>query len=79
MREWLSPLARREIRRDLAKYAGDARRGRRDMLAATPALSTFERPVLVVWAPEDRMMRPPLGARRRFPTRGSWRCVTATR
>ena len=63
MREWLSPLARREIRRDLAKYAGDARQGRRDMLAATPSLSTFERPVLVVWAPEDRMMRPPLGAR----------------
>ncbi|MGZ4215455.1 MAG: alpha/beta fold hydrolase [Solirubrobacteraceae bacterium] len=63
MREWLSPLARRQIRRDLAKYAGDARQGRRDMLAATPSLSTFERPVLVVWAPEDRMMRPPLGAR----------------
>ena len=63
MRAWLAPLARREIRRDLAKYAGDARRGRRDMLAATPSLSTFERPVLVVWAPEDRMMRPALGAR----------------
>jgi pimeloyl-ACP methyl ester carboxylesterase len=63
MRDWLSPLARREIRRDLAKYAGDARNGRRGMLAATPALSTFERPVLVVWAPEDRMMRPALGAR----------------
>ena len=63
MRDWLAPLARREIRRDLAKYAGDALRGRRDMLAATPSLSTFDRPVLVVWAPEDRMMRPPLGAR----------------
>ncbi|MGZ4187821.1 MAG: alpha/beta fold hydrolase [Solirubrobacteraceae bacterium] len=63
MRDWLSPLARREIRRDLAKYAGDAWQGRRDMLAATPALSTFERPVLVVWAPEDRMMRPAFGAR----------------
>jgi pimeloyl-ACP methyl ester carboxylesterase len=63
MRDWLAPLARREIRRDLAKYAGDAWQGRRDMLAATPSLSTFERPVLVVWAPEDRMMRPPFGAR----------------
>ena len=63
MRAWLVPLAQREIRRDLAKYAGDARRGRRDMLAATPSLSTFERPVLVVWAPEDRMMHPALGAR----------------
>src|SRR5262249_15045377 len=46
MRSWLTPLARREIQRDLAKYAGDAWQGRRDMLAATPALSTFERPVL---------------------------------
>ena len=63
MRDWLAPLAQREIRRDLAKYAGDAWHGRRDMLAATPSLSTFERPVLVVWAPEDRMMRPPFGAR----------------
>jgi pimeloyl-ACP methyl ester carboxylesterase len=63
MRSWLAPLAQREIRRDLAKYAGDARQGRRDMLAATPSLSTFGRPVLVVWAPEDRMMRPALGAR----------------
>jgi pimeloyl-ACP methyl ester carboxylesterase len=63
MRDWLSPLARPEIRRDLAKYAGDARQGRRDMLAATPSLSTFERPVLVVWAPQDRMMLPALGAR----------------
>jgi pimeloyl-ACP methyl ester carboxylesterase len=56
MRGWLSPLARREIRRDLSKYAGDWRRGRRDMLAATPALSSFERPVLVAWASEDRIM-----------------------
>jgi pimeloyl-ACP methyl ester carboxylesterase len=56
MDRWLAPLARREIRRDLIKYAGDARRGRRAMLAATPALSTFERPVLVAWASEDRLM-----------------------
>lgn len=56
MRDWLAPLARREIRRDLAKYAGDARQGRRDMLAATSALSSFAGPVLVVWASEDRLM-----------------------
>ncbi len=56
MRAWLEPLARREIRRDLAKYAGGARRGRRDMLAATAALPSFDRPVLVVWAAEDRIM-----------------------
>jgi pimeloyl-ACP methyl ester carboxylesterase len=56
MRTWLEPLARPEIRRDLAKYAGDSKRGRRDMLAATSSLATFERPVLVAWAPEDRLM-----------------------
>ena len=69
MRAWLAPLARGDIRRDLAKYAGDARRGRRDMLAATPSLSAFHRPVLVVWAPEDRIMQPANGARlaRAFP------------
>jgi len=56
MRSWLEPLGRREIRRDLIKYAGDARQGRRDMLAATSSLSRFSRPVLVAWAQEDRLM-----------------------
>jgi pimeloyl-ACP methyl ester carboxylesterase len=56
MESWLEPLASKAIRRDLAKYAGDTRRGRREMLAATPALRSFERPVLVVWASEDRLM-----------------------
>jgi pimeloyl-ACP methyl ester carboxylesterase len=56
MREWLAPMASGEVRRDLAKYAGDSRRGRRDMLAATPALGSFHRPVLVVWASEDKLM-----------------------
>lgn len=56
IREWLQPLARPEIRRDLAKYAGDTRRGKRDMLAATDALPSFDHPVLVVWASEDRLM-----------------------
>jgi pimeloyl-ACP methyl ester carboxylesterase len=64
IRRWLTPLSRKEIRRDLKKYAGDARgRGRRDMLAATPALSSFERPVLIVWASEDRVMPPEHGRR----------------
>jgi pimeloyl-ACP methyl ester carboxylesterase len=56
MREWLEPLKRPEIRRDLRKYAGDAMQGKRDMRAATPALASFERPVLVVWDSEGRMM-----------------------
>jgi pimeloyl-ACP methyl ester carboxylesterase len=56
MLEWLEPLKRAEIRRDLAKYAGDAMRGKRDMRAATPALASFARPVLVVWDSEGKMM-----------------------
>jgi pimeloyl-ACP methyl ester carboxylesterase len=61
--EWLRPLRRREIRRDFRRYAGDTRRGRRDLLAATDALRSFERPVLVVWATEDRIMPPAHGRR----------------
>jgi pimeloyl-ACP methyl ester carboxylesterase len=61
--EWLRPLQRREIRRDLRKYAAHPRRGRRDLLAATDALPSFERPVLVVWASEDRLMPPEHGRR----------------
>jgi hypothetical protein len=49
MRDWLLPPKRREIRRDLRKYAGDAMTGKRDLLAATPALNSFERPVLGAW------------------------------
>lgn len=56
MRSWLEPLARPEIRRDLRKYAGDARRGREAMRAATPKLASFEGPVLVVWDREGKMM-----------------------
>jgi pimeloyl-ACP methyl ester carboxylesterase len=56
IRDWLEPLRRAEIRRDLRKYAGDTRRGRRDIRAATPALRSFERPVLVVWDREGKMM-----------------------
>ena len=56
MREWMAPLSQRGVRRDFCKYAGDTRRGRRDLVAATPALATFGRPVLVVWAREDRIM-----------------------
>lgn len=64
MRAWLEPLARREIQRDLRKYAGQALRGRRDMLAATPALRTFDRPVLVAWGRDDHLM--PIGTGRRL-------------
>lgn len=64
MREWLEPLKRPEIRRDLAKYVGGAMRGRRRMRAATESLAGFERPVLVVWDTEGKMM--PTGHGRRL-------------
>jgi len=54
--EWLRLLRRREIRRDVRKYAGDTRRGKRDLTAATSVLPSFDRPVLIVWASEDRIM-----------------------
>jgi pimeloyl-ACP methyl ester carboxylesterase len=56
MREWLAPLKRPEIRRDFRKYILDVKQGRRDMRAATPALAGFDRPVLVVWDEEGKMM-----------------------
>ncbi|HEX5714037.1 MAG TPA: alpha/beta hydrolase [Solirubrobacterales bacterium] len=56
MQSWLEPLQRAEIRRDLRKYAGAAMKGRKDIRAATPALAGFERPVLVVWDAEGKMM-----------------------
>lgn len=56
MRDWLTPLTQPEIRRDLRKYVGDVKRGKREMAAATAALGRFERPVLVVWDSEGKMM-----------------------
>jgi pimeloyl-ACP methyl ester carboxylesterase len=56
IRSWLEPLARPEIQRDLRKYVGDVREGSRQMEAATPALARFEKPVLVVWDSEGKMM-----------------------
>lgn len=64
MREWVEPLRRREIRRDLGRYVRDVRRGRRQMRAATRALGSFERPVLVIWDEEGKMM--PSGEGRRL-------------
>jgi pimeloyl-ACP methyl ester carboxylesterase len=56
MREWLEPLRRPEIRRDFRRYTGAAMKGRHDLRAATPALASFDRPVLVVWDLEGKMM-----------------------
>jgi len=56
MRDWLEPLRKKEIRRDLRRYAGDAMRGKHDLARATASLPTFEKPVLVVWDEEGKMM-----------------------
>jgi len=56
MEDWLAPLKDRRIARDLRRYAGDAMRGKRDLARATAALPSFERPVLVVWDAEGKMM-----------------------
>jgi pimeloyl-ACP methyl ester carboxylesterase len=59
---WLRPLMTDgQVRRDLARYARAARKA--EMVAVTERLRTFDRPALVVWATEDRMMPPDHGRR----------------
>jgi pimeloyl-ACP methyl ester carboxylesterase len=57
MDRWFGPIAeQREIRRDLRKYVVGAPQARRELLAASEALRSFDRPALVAWASEDRLM-----------------------
>ncbi len=57
MDRWFGPaLEQREVRRDLRKYVLSSAQGRRELLAASEALSSFDRPALVAWASEDRLM-----------------------
>jgi pimeloyl-ACP methyl ester carboxylesterase len=59
---WLHPLlTRREIRRDITRYIRASKKG--EMLAAAERLRSFDRPALVVWAKEDRVMPPSHGRR----------------
>jgi pimeloyl-ACP methyl ester carboxylesterase len=54
---WFGPVVRQpEIRRDLRKYVLGAAQARRDLLAAAEALRSFDRPALIAWASEDRLM-----------------------
>ena len=54
---WLQPLfTQREIRRDLVKYVRAAVADPSVMLAASESVASFDRPALVVWAAEDRVM-----------------------
>jgi pimeloyl-ACP methyl ester carboxylesterase len=53
--DWLRPaLTQRAIRRDVRKYVRSLRRD--EFLRAAERLSSFDRPVLVIWAGEDRVM-----------------------
>jgi pimeloyl-ACP methyl ester carboxylesterase len=64
MDRWFGPIReQREIRRDLRKYVRSAAQGRRDLLATTDKLAAFDRPALIVWASEDRLMPPEHGHR----------------
>jgi pimeloyl-ACP methyl ester carboxylesterase len=62
--QWLEPaLSQAAIRRDLRKYAGDTWQGRRQLVKANPRLAGFGKPVLVVWAAEDKVMPAAAGRR----------------
>jgi pimeloyl-ACP methyl ester carboxylesterase len=59
---WLRPLqTQRGVRHDLSKYVHSLDKG--DMLAAAEGLRSFDRPALVIWAKEDRVMPPEHGKR----------------
>jgi pimeloyl-ACP methyl ester carboxylesterase len=59
---WLRPLlTKREIRRDLLSYLHHY--DKTDLLSAAECLRSFDRPALVVWAAEDRVMPPAHGRR----------------
>jgi pimeloyl-ACP methyl ester carboxylesterase len=63
MDEWIRPLqTRSEIRRDLIKY-GLSIPPEKVLLQWSERLRTFDRPALVVWAAEDRVMPPEHGRR----------------
>jgi pimeloyl-ACP methyl ester carboxylesterase len=63
MDNWFEPATRNpQIRRDLAKYATSVP-PRGELLAMAERSATFDRPVLIVWASEDRMMPPEHGRR----------------
>jgi pimeloyl-ACP methyl ester carboxylesterase len=54
---WFTPLrAERGVRRDAARFMRAI--DDRDLLAAADKLASFNRPTLIVWAAEDRVMPP---------------------
>jgi len=63
MDAWLRPaLTQRAVRRDLLKYVRSVPK-KGELLEWAERQRAFDRPVLVVWAPEDRIMPPEHGRR----------------
>jgi pimeloyl-ACP methyl ester carboxylesterase len=63
MDKWLEPvLTKKAIRRDLIRYLKAAKRG--DMMQVNDGLRAFEKPVLIAWAQNDKVM--PTDHARRF-------------
>jgi pimeloyl-ACP methyl ester carboxylesterase len=57
MDRWFAPVREQAaVRRDLRKYVLSSAEGRRRLLAAAEVLRAFERPALVAWASEDKLM-----------------------
>jgi pimeloyl-ACP methyl ester carboxylesterase len=63
-RRWIEPvLGQREIRRDTVRVLRGIAAERRLLVDAAERLPGFDRPALVVWASEDRVMPPEHGRR----------------
>jgi pimeloyl-ACP methyl ester carboxylesterase len=61
---WIKPVLKQgEIRRDTVRVLRGIAAERRLMLDAAEGLTSFERPALVVWASQDRVMPPEHGRR----------------
>jgi pimeloyl-ACP methyl ester carboxylesterase len=64
MDRWFAPAREQAaVRRDLRKYVLSSAAGRRALLAAAEKLRAFQRPALVAWASEDKLMPREHGAR----------------
>lgn len=64
MDRWFGPIVKQpKIRRDLRKYLLTSSKNRRDLVAAAETLRSFDRPALIVWANEDRLMPTDHGCR----------------
>ncbi len=55
--EWFGPVrTNRSVRRDFRRYIRDTRNGKAALIAATPKLRAFDKPVLVAWGADDTVM-----------------------